>query len=853
MSPDRAGPGNNFTLITMKEFWSTPLSDLLVRLNTGIEGLSRDEAIRRKQLSGKVQPSSQFIIEARLLLKQFTSPLTIIMIVAVVLSSALAEFTNTVIIASIIVMTGVMGYFQERKANRAVSKLLDLVKVTATVRRDGLDVDVPKEDVVTGDVIILNAGDMIPADCRLVESNDLHVNEASLTGESFPAEKIIGELKADTPLGKRTNSVFQGTNVINGTARALVVATGSDTVLGRITAGLEKPVDENAFEKGIRRFGYMLMRVTLVMAVLIVMFNIYLERPIVDSFLFGLSLALGMTPELLPAIVTITLSAGASRMADKKVIIKKLQAIQNLGSVNILCADKTGTLTEGIVTVQSTVDINGNTNEKVRTFAYLNAAFETGFTNPLDEALRLLDVDISEYSKSDEVPYDFVRKRLSVVVTHGTKHIMITKGAVKNILDVCNHAEVNDEAFPIGTYLPAINSLYGNISLQGSRTIGVAYKDVTGDPVINKDDETDMIFLGFVVLSDPAKAGIQQSLKGLKDLGISVKLITGDNEKITRHLSDEIGLASPSVLTGSMLTMLTDEALTRKVSEINVFAETEPYQKERIVRALRRAGNVVGFIGDGINDASAMKAADVSISVDTAVDVARETADIVLLEKSLDVLKEGVAEGRKTFANTMKYIFITSSANFGNMLSMAIASMFLPFLPLLPKQILLTNFITDIPAMTLPKDNVELENLVRPTRWMPARIRNLMVLFGAESSVFDLATFALLVYYFKASAAQSQSAWFVESVISEILILLIIRSPRPLFNSSPGKYLLGVSLLLIAAVVYIPFSFVADSLGLVPIQPTILTAVAVIVTLYCIVTEITKVFFFRKSNRGDLS
>lgn len=831
----------------MKEYWSQPLPELLEQLKATTTGLSEAEAAGRRRSSGILHRPNPFIKDIRLFLKQFTSPLTIIMIVAVVLSTALAEFTDAIIIIFIILMTGIMGFLQERRASKAIEKLLNLVRVRATVLRDQKEVDVLIDSVVPGDIVILNAGDMIPGDCRLLECVDLHVNESSLTGESYPQEKSLAQLSGDTVISKRINCVFQGTNVVNGTARAVVVATGGDTILGKITAGLEKPADENSFEKGIKKFGYLLMRITILMATVIVIFNIYLERPVVQSFLFGLSLALGMTPELLPAIVTITLSAGAKRMAEKKVIIKKLQAIQNLGSINILCADKTGTLTEGNVVVTSTVDVNGRGNDKVRLYAHLNAVFETGFTNPLDEALRKLDLDINEYSKFDEVPYDFVRKRLSVVVATANSHFMITKGATNNVVSICDQIEVDGAIHPIEKFKDPITRLYESFSAQGSRTIGVAFKDVTNDPVINKDDENNMTFLGFIVLADPPKHGIQDSLKALGEAGITLKLITGDNEKVAKYLSTEIGLSSPSILTGSEMSTISDEALVRKVIDINVFAETEPHQKERIIRALRRAGNTVGYIGDGINDASAMKAADVSVSVDSAVDVARETADIVLMEKSLDVLKDGVIEGRRTFANTMKYIFITSSANFGNMLSMAIASMFLPFLPLLPKQILLTNFITDLPAMMLPKDNVEPENLRHPTRWHSSRIRNFMIVFGAESSFFDLLTFAVLVYWFRAGASESQSAWFIESVVSEILILMIIRSPRPITKSMPGKHLLITSITLILLVICIPFTPIAKSLELVPLSSRVLAAIITIVGLYCVVSEITKVFFFRRT------
>ncbi|HET9485877.1 MAG TPA: magnesium-translocating P-type ATPase [Chryseosolibacter sp.] len=827
-------------------FWAVPAADLLVQLKTQENGLSDDEALQRRKTtkSVKVHPIKQDLL---LLLKQFRSPLELILIIAVILSSLLAEYTNSVIILLILLFTGVVGFVQERKANIGVRKLLEMVKNKALVVRNGISKEILINEVASGDIILLNAGDIIPGDCRLLDAEDLHVTEAALTGESFPQEKGTGILPVNTPLGRRTNCAFEGTSVINGTAKAVIVTTGADTAFGSIAASLAKHPPETAFEKGIRKFGYLLMEITLVFSLIVTSLNVYLGKPFIDSFLFGVSFALGMTPELLPAIVTITLAAGAKRMADKKVIVKRLSAIQNLGSIDVFCADKTGTLTDGMVKVHATVNIDGDQNEKVKRYAYLNASFETGFTNPLDEALRAMaNVNIDGCIKFDEVPYDFVRKRLSVVVAFGQRHIMITKGAVKNIVEVCDKVELDDQVYPLVAYSKKIIHQHETYSSEGFRTIGLAYKDVTEDPVINKEDETGMIFLGFIILADPPKEGIEISLRQLRESGIGVKLITGDNELVAAHLSKQIGLESPTLLTGSALRTMTDEALVRKVSQINIFAETEPYQKERIVRALRKAGHVVGYIGDGINDVSAMKAADVSISVFGAVDVAKETADIVLLERDLDTLREGIHEGRKTFANTMKYIFITSSANFGNMFSMAVASIFLPFLPLLPKQILLTNFITDFPAMALSKDNVENERILKPTKWSPSIIRNFMIIFGIESSFFDMVTFGSLLFIFGTGAELFQTSWFVESVVTEILILLIIRTPFPVLHSKPDKYLLIISFLVIAITCLLPFSPFASSLGFTFIPPRIIVALIIITLLYCISAELTKKYFFRR-------
>jgi Mg2+-importing ATPase len=771
----------------------------------------------------------------------------LILIFAVILSSVLGEYTNSYIILGIILLSGFLGFIQERNASRAIQKLQAMVQVTCTVMRSGAIRDVPASEIVAGDVILLNAGDIIPGDCRIIEANDLHVNEATLTGESFPAEKNPDELQESTPLAKRKNCLFQGTSVVNGTARALVVTTGNNTELGKITKDLEKHQPETAFERGTRKFGYLLMRITLMLSLMILVLNLYLEKPFSDSVLFSLALAVGIAPELLPAIVTITLSAGAKRLVEKKVIVKKLASVQNLGSVNVFCSDKTGTLTEGIVSVEQTTDCEGNPSDKVRLYAYLNALYETGFTNPLDEAIRSLsNVEIKEYNKLDEVPYDFIRKRLSIVVQHKERHYIITKGAVDNILDVCRYVEnKNNEVLPIDKVSEGIQKNFESFSSQGFRTIGLAYKDITGDPVINKDDETDMIFLGFIILSDPIKPGIKETIQKLRETGTTLKLITGDNQLVARHMSGEIGLRTDTLLTGTELQAMSDEALIKRVQETDVFAETEPNQKERLVRALQKAGNVVGYIGDGINDASALKTADVGISVDTAVDVAKESADLVFLQKDLKVLLDGIIEGRKTFVNTLKYIFVTTSANFGNMFSLAGTSLLLPFLPLLPKQILLANFLTDLPAMGIASDNVDAEQLRQPRQWNTLLIRNFMIVFGLISSFFDFLTFGVLLFIFKAHEEIFRTGWFIESVITEILVLLIIRTQRPVLKSRPGKYMLIASGAVILILYALPL-LAPNYLGFIALPVKVLGCMMGIALLYGLTTDITKRIFFNR-------
>lgn len=780
-----------------------------------------------------------------LLLNQFKSPLVFLLVIAVILSTILGEYSDSIVILAVLVITGLLGFVQERNAGKAVQKLRELVHAKATVKRSGEEMEILIDEVVKGDVVLLNAGDIIPADAFIVEANDLHVNESLLTGEPFPVEKFEGQCNEQL-ISKVTNAVFKGTSVINGTATILAVNIGAKSELGKIASSLERSSSITAFEKGVMQFGYLLMRMTIIFTGVILILNIAFHRPFIDSLFFSLALTLGLSPELLPAILTITLAAGAKRMAEKKAVVKKLSAIQNLGEIDIFCSDKTGTITEGKVALNSAVDVLGNENKKLLLYAYLNAFYETGFNNPIDESIRQIkNVAITEFTKCDEVPYDFIRKRLSIVVARGEKHVMITKGSFKNILDVCDRMEQGDEVIvPINNGL--LLSKFEEYSNNGFRVIAVGYKDVTGDPIINKDDELNMVFLGFVILSDPLKTGIADSIEALKGKGISLKIITGDNYQVARHLARQINLNAAEVLTGTDLNNLNDEALQRKGIEVDVFAEILPAQKERIVRALQKAGHSVAYMGDGINDANALKAADVGISIDNAVDVAKEAADIVLLTQSIDVVKDGIEEGRKTFMNTMKYILVTTSANFGNMFSMAIASLLLPFLPLLPVQILLNNFLSDLPAISIASDRVDEELIKKPRKWNVRYIWKFMIVFGLQSSVFDFVTFGLLYYVFHASPEEFRTAWFMESLLTEILILLVIRTNRPFFQSKPSKYLLAAAFFTFVASIAIPYLPFAARFELYPLPWTLYGWIALIVVAYALAAEVSKKYLIQK-------
>lgn len=833
----------------IQSFWSFQSSQLFKLLNSSQNGLGEQEASARLRDEKKcTQTEKTWHKDLGLLFSQYKNPLVLLLVFALVLSFILKEYSDSVIVLSVLLLTGILGFIQERNAGKAVEKLRALVHNKAAVRRSGTEKEIPVDEVVSGDIVLLNAGDIIPADAFILESNDLHVNESVLTGESFPVEKFAGITTADTPLSKVTNAVFKGTSVINGTGTVLVVNTGNLTELGHIASSLENEVTVTAFEKGIMKFGYLLMRLTMIISGVILIVNLLLRKPLIDSILFALALALGLSPELLPAIVTITLSAGAKRMAGKKVIVQKLSAIQNLGEIDVLCSDKTGTITEGIVRLNAAVDMNGNKSDKVLLYAYLNASFETGFTNPLDEAIRnTKGIDISVYAKYDEVPYDFIRKRLSVVVSVEGKHIMITKGAVDKIVEVCSVAEnLDGTQTPIEHAAAVIQQQFTDYCSKGFRMIGVCYKDVTGDPVISKDDETGMIFLGFIILYDPPKAGVIDSIKDLRRTGITLKIISGDNSLVAKYLASTIGLSTTEILIGHDLYNLTDDALQRKVTTIDVFAEIVPAQKERIIKALQKSGSVVGYLGDGINDANALKAADVGISIDNAVDVAKEAADLVLLDRNIDVIRDGVIEGRKTFRNTLKYIFVTTSANFGNMFSMAIASLMLPFLPLLPVQILLNNFLSDLPAISIASDNVDKELLGKPCHWNIQYIKRFMIVFGLQSSLFDFATFALLLYVFNTAPDEFRTAWFMESLLTEILILLIIRTYRTFFKSKPSKYLLMACVFSFIASLVIPYLPISKIFSLFPIPLKLFLALLFIILAYILLAETTKKFLMKK-------
>jgi Mg2+-importing ATPase len=837
----------------LDNFWSLDSQEVLRRLSCLDTGLSVETAEERLKTYGPNTLKGTSHSSALLLfLSQFKSPITLLLIAAAFLSMGLGDLTDAVIILIIILISSCLGFWQEKGAAHAVEELLKMVQIRCRLVRGGVEKECPMETVVPGDVVVLSAGDVIPGDCLLLDSKELFIDEAAFTGETFPVEKNAGVVASDTPLSGRSNTLFMGSHVISGKARALVVRTGKHTEFGKISDRLRLRSPETDFEKGIRHFGYMLMEITLVLVIIIFAINVLLHKPVLDSFLFSLALAVGLTPQLLPAIITVNLSAGARAMAKKKVIVKRLSSIENFGSMNILCSDKTGTITEGKVTIKDALDITGQHSEKVLQYAGLNASLQQGFRNPIDEAIcTVYKPSGTAYTVQCEIPYDFIRKRLTVQVRSGADSFAITKGALSVMLDICTTAETEKgEVLPLEDRRGAIMEQYRSLSAAGYRVLGVGYKTTSGPQDFTKAEEKDMVFLGFITLFDPPKKDVGQTLVKLRELGVQFKVITGDNALVADSIARQIGLADPVILTGAQIRQMSDDAFRNQVGGAHIFAEVEPNQKERIILTLKKAGNVVGFMGDGINDAPALHTADVGVSVDSAVDVAKEAADIVLLEQDLAVLVDGILIGRKTFANTMKYIFMATSANFGNMFSMAGASLFLSFLPLLPKQILLTNLLTDFPEMTIATDRVDAQAIEKPRRWDIQFIQRFMLIFGLLSSVFDYLTFGVLLYFMRVKEAAFQTGWFIESVVSASLIVLVVRTRLPFLKSLPGKYLAIATGLIVGVVVALPFTPVAGVLGFVRMPLSFYGWMVLIVGAYIASAEFAKRAFYRKLRNG---
>ncbi|MBI1323541.1 magnesium-translocating P-type ATPase [bacterium] len=777
--------------------WNQPLKSVLSDLGTGVGGLSSAEATSRLERIGPNSATDsrrpplwlQFVL-------RFRNPLILLLLAASGLSALTGDHASFLIVVAILAISVTLDFVQEVRAEKAVDALRQSVALRTEVIRDGKEMEILVREVVPGDVILLSSGMLVPADGRLIDARDLFVNQALLTGESYPAEKAAGDLPRPTEaIDEAVNCVFMGTSIISGSCRMVVVATGARTRLGSLSGQLAGSHEPTSFEIGMERFGMLLLRIAVVMVLFVLLVNLALERPILDSFLFALALAIGLAPELLPMIVTISLARGAIRMAQRRAILKHLPAMHNLGAMDVLCTDKTGTLTEANIRLEKTLDCDWHESRDVFTLAYANATFESGVKSPLDLALLEHEsLDLSGWTKIDEVPFDFERRRISVLVASPTRRLLIVKGAPEDILNCSTHYGTSEVSHSLDADRRAeVIEKFEALGEEGFRVLGIAFRDASPDRSDARvSDETELTFTGFAVFLDPPRADAAQTLKALASDGIQVKVLSGDNERVTRHVCDLLGFDVGSIMTGEELQHISDESLVARIDATNAFCRVTPQQKSRIIAALHRRGRTVGFLGDGINDAPALHQADVGISVESATDVAREAADLILLEKDMSVIHGGVIEGRRSVINTNKYILMGSASTFGNAFSMAMASLMLPFLPLLPIQVLLNDLIYDLSQTVLPFDNVDEDLLANPVRWDLERVKRTMWILGPSSSMFDLVTMFVLLHFLHAGEATFRTVWFLGSLVTQLLIVFALRTQKPMFRSRPHPSLIYV-------------------------------------------------------------
>jgi Mg2+-importing ATPase len=834
-----------------RPFWAAPLPALLDSLAARPEGLSADEAEERlsRYGEGSLRPHRRSAILD--FLARFREPLVIILLVSSGVSAALGDVPSFAIITVVVLLSVTLDFAQERRATMAADALGRKVETRATVMRDGREQEVPLRKVVPGDVVLLRAGDLVPADGRLLSAKDLFVNQALFTGEPYPVDKSPGEPSSgETDLASASNALLMGSSVISGTASMLVCRTGARTMLGEMAASIQKAPPPTEFERGTREFGLFIARLSALLVLFVMLVNLLSARPLLESFLFAVALAVGLTPELLPMVLSVTLARGAMRMAEKKVIVKRPAAIQNLGSMNVLCTDKTGTLTEAKIRLEKHIDGLGRESERVLFLAYLNSFHETGLKSPMDEAILAHEhLDVSGWAKIDEVPFDFERRRVSVLVDDGERRMLVVKGAFEDVLRLSTQREGErpDSLAPLDEDARAhIEGLSSGLGEEGFRVLGIAWKEVPRDRVhAGVTDEAELCFAGLAAFLDPPKASATEALRKLGERGVKVKIVTGDNELVTRHVCRELGIEIQGVLTGAELAKLDDMALSSRVETTNLFCRVTPAQKTRVLLALKGRGHVVGFLGDGINDAPALRAADVGISVDSAVDVAKEAAEMILLEQDLRVLYDGVLEGRRTFGNVMKYVMMGTSSNFGNMFSMAGASLILPFLPMLPSQILLNNLLYDISEVPIPLDEVDEDVLATPHRFDIRYIRRFMMMVGPMSSIFDFVTFWLLSHVLKANEALFHTGWFIESIATQVLVIFVIRTRKSPLASKPSRLLVSTSLLVVGVAVLLPYTPLGAFLRFVPPPGYFFGILAALVVAYLLVVEGMKRVFYR--------
>jgi Mg2+-importing ATPase len=856
----------------MAGWWQQPVAELLLALQSSSAGLGTSQAQTRLAQAG---PNvwglgREWPVVARFLAR-LANPLVAVLLVASLVSALMGDRASFAFVAVVVLLSISLDFAQEHRAGRAAQALQRRVALQCRVWRDGSLVDVPAHQLVPGDVVQLAAGSLVPADGRLLQAKDFFVNASQLTGEAFPVEKFSQDRPVAFADGGRSPDsgwdspavVCAGSSVVSGAAQLLVCATGDDTAMGRMVHSLAEPPPPTAFERGMRQFGTLLTWLTVALVLFVMLVNVLAQRPLLDAFMFAVALAVGLTPELLPMIVSVTLARGALRLSAQEVIVKRLSAVQDLGAMDVLCTDKTGTLTEARIELARHVDAAGADSDAVLTLARLNSQFETGLKSPLDDAILAHDMSatallgLQAWHKLDEVPFDFERRRVSVLVQRGEEGLLVVKGAPEDIIRLCARqtGAQGDTALdaPAQQALSARVDAYGQ---QGMRVLAVAQKQwpLAGPPTVahvSRGDEAELVFVGLLAFMDPPKLSARQALRDLQAIGVQVCIVTGDSEAVTRHVAGALGLPVKGVLTGAQLVLLDDPALRAAVARANLFCRVNPEQKNRVVRAFKARGHVVGYLGDGINDAPPLHSADVGISVQDAVDVAKQAADLVLTAPDLRVLRQGVMEGRRTFVNVMKYIMMASSSNFGNMLSMAAAALFVPFLPMLPVQILLNNFLYDLSEVAIPMDQVDTAELRRPKRWNVHFIRAFMLAFGTLSSLFDFCTFAALIWVLQAAAPQFQTAWFVESMATQVLVVFVIRTRDLPWRSRPSPWLVLSAAAVLTVAVALPSSALGRQFGFVALPPGWLATMLFLTALYLVAAQVLKQVFYRRL-RGHL-
>lgn len=832
-------------------------------------GLTREDVYIRQKLYGKNEViREQRPKKAAQLYKAFINPfigiLTVLILITLLINVLISnpeerDWTSVGIISIMVVLSALLRFWQEWRAGKAMDSLRNMVKNRAFVKRDNLDFEVEIDELVPGDIVYLSAGDMIPADIRIIEAKDLFISQSALTGESDAVEKFpvtMGKKYRTGSVVELDNICYMGSTVVSGIGKGIVFQTGNDTYLGTIAKSIMGVRVKTAFDKGIGKVSMLLVRFMLIMVPFVFMINGLVKGTWLEAFIFALSVAVGLTPEMLPMIVTATLAKGAVTMSKKKVIVKNLSSIQDFGAMNILCTDKTGTLTRDNIVLEKYITADGNedTHKRILNHAYFNSYFQTGLKSLMDKAILShteelhLESIANNYTKVDEIPFDFMRRRVSVIVENNKgKRQIITKGAVEEMLSICSHVESDGRICPMDDKLyKKTQDISNRMNREGMRVLAVAHKSWVEKPSnFTVEDETDMVLIGFLAFLDPPKSSAAEAIRQMQQYNVEVKILSGDNESIVKNISRQVGIDTGKTLNGYEIEKMTDEELRERVCEVNLFSKLTPIQKTRIICLLQEVGNTVGFLGDGVNDAAALRQSDVGISVDTAVDIAKESADIILLEKDLMVLGNGVIEGRKTFGNIIKYIKITASSNFGNVLSVLAASTFLPFLPMLPIHLLIQNLLYDVSQITIPFDNIDKEDLQKPRHWDTSDLGRFMIFVGPISSIFDIVTYLMMWYIFGCKIPETQalfhSGWFVEGLLSQVLIMHIIRTRKmPLLQSRASGPVIWLTLIIMACGVILPFTSFGESIGLVPLPLSYFPLLITILLIYCILTQLGK-------------